>query len=88
MPRLGNRRDAAARDAVLMAVASGLQFNFAIAEHTKLTRNMVTDILGELVNSGKIKRTRRGEYAPLSGVNYPIDVKPVITIGDWPLVRL
>jgi predicted transcriptional regulator len=87
MPRLGARRDVAAREAVLAAVASGLQFNFAIAEHTKLTRNMVTDILGELVNSGKIRRTRRGEYAPVEGVNYPIDVKPLVTIGDWSLVR-
>ena len=88
MPRLGARRDAKAREAVLAAVAAGKTHNFEISNHSGVSRNMCTDILNELCNAGTIKRTKRGEYAPVSGVNYPIDVKPVITVGDWPLVRL
>ena len=88
MPRLGARRDVQARDAVLAAVAAGKTHNFEISNHSGVSRNMCTDILNELCNAGKIKRTRRGEYAPISGENYPIEVKPIVTIGDWPLVRL
>lgn len=76
------------REAILAAIGAGKTHVWEIAEYADVGHRLTNDILVKLCNAGAIRRTRQGQYGPVPGQTYPIIVKPVVTIGDWPLVRL